>query len=63
MSAEIQFAKTRMRNPALKPVPEQPFREPVRLRKSPNRMNFPFEPASVFCYFLGQCQKVKDEKG
>ena len=51
-----------MKNPALRTVPEQTFREPVRLRKIPKRKNFPFEPARPFCYFLGQCQKVNKKR-
>ena len=43
---------------ALRTVQNREFRVPVRVRKSPKSGKLPFEPASLFCYFLGQCQKV-----
>ena len=47
---------------ALRPAEGREFRAPVRLRKSPKRRKFLFEPAWFFCYFLGQCQKVSRKK-
>ena len=61
-SAIMQPVFSRMKNFALRSAPELEFRVPVRLRKTPKSGKFPFEPASLFCYFLGQCQKVSRKR-